>query len=292
LYDSFGNTLGMWGSLAAGNTYRYSSKEVDARSGGYYYGYRWYAPNLQRWMNRDPIGEAGGINLYQFADNNSVNEIDPSGNQIYPYGPNAPSTWPPYSVGMPPRPVPPAPSDPSIPSIGPADPNATPYSESQQTIANDGLLIGSDLYGTQMGNDIADLNASLYSPMLPLPPVGKGMSKCSGFKVTPPNGKFGSGNFGNAMHQIIAQNYQARFPDVRFDFNVNPGQRGVDIIVPDEDVDAVGFKYGEIKPDTTSGQNTLNGQIQNWQNNGTIPPGSTVQPITYDPYGNVGLGFK
>ena len=32
LYDSFGNTLGMWGSLAAGNTYRFSSKEQDVRS--------------------------------------------------------------------------------------------------------------------------------------------------------------------------------------------------------------------------------------------------------------------
>ena len=76
LYDSFGNTLGMWGSLAAGNTYRFSSKEMDARTGQYYYGYRWYDPNLQRWLNRDPIQEAGGINLYGFVGNDPINEVD------------------------------------------------------------------------------------------------------------------------------------------------------------------------------------------------------------------------
>ncbi len=79
LYDSFGNTLGMWGSLAAANPYRYSSKEQDPRSGLYYYGYRWYAPNLQRWVNRDPIEEVGGINLYEYARNRPINIIDSFG---------------------------------------------------------------------------------------------------------------------------------------------------------------------------------------------------------------------
>jgi len=39
--------------------YRFSSKEIHVNSGLYYYGYRWYAPNLQRWLNRDPINELG-----------------------------------------------------------------------------------------------------------------------------------------------------------------------------------------------------------------------------------------
>jgi hypothetical protein len=34
---------------------------------------------LQRWLNRDPIGEAGGINLYGFVANNPVNFVDPHG---------------------------------------------------------------------------------------------------------------------------------------------------------------------------------------------------------------------
>ena len=38
-----------------------------------------YDPNLGRWLNRDPLGEAGGINLHQFVGNNPVNRIDPDG---------------------------------------------------------------------------------------------------------------------------------------------------------------------------------------------------------------------
>jgi len=69
----------MWGSLAAANTQRFSSKEQDPRSGLYYYGYRWYDPNLQRWLSRDPIQERGGINLYGFVRNSPINWIDPLG---------------------------------------------------------------------------------------------------------------------------------------------------------------------------------------------------------------------
>jgi len=71
----------MWGTLATANTYRYSSKEIDPQSGIYYYGYRYYEPNLQRWLNRDPIGEWGGINLYRYVRNNPINYRDPFGLQ-------------------------------------------------------------------------------------------------------------------------------------------------------------------------------------------------------------------
>jgi len=56
LYDPFGNSLSLSGPLASANTYRFSSKEWNDNAGLYYYLYRFYDPNLQRWPNRDPIG--------------------------------------------------------------------------------------------------------------------------------------------------------------------------------------------------------------------------------------------
>jgi len=79
LYDSFGNTLAKCGLLADVNIYRFSSKEWNANSGLYYYLYRFYDPSLQRWLNQDPIGERGGLNLYAYVGNNPVNYIDPNG---------------------------------------------------------------------------------------------------------------------------------------------------------------------------------------------------------------------
>jgi len=45
-------------------------------SGVRYYGFRYYAPGLGRWLNRDPILENGGINIYEFCDNNGVRTVD------------------------------------------------------------------------------------------------------------------------------------------------------------------------------------------------------------------------
>jgi RHS repeat-associated protein len=79
LYDPFGNTLSFSGPLADANTYRFSSKEWNANCGLYYYLYRFYDPNLQRWPNRDLMGERGAFNLYEYVVNNPVNMDDPLG---------------------------------------------------------------------------------------------------------------------------------------------------------------------------------------------------------------------
>jgi RHS repeat-associated protein len=85
LYDPFGNTLAKTGPLADANVYRFSSKAIHEASGLYYYGYRFYAPNLQRWVNRDPIQESGGINLYGFVGNRPVYGVDSFGFEITSY---------------------------------------------------------------------------------------------------------------------------------------------------------------------------------------------------------------
>jgi RHS repeat-associated protein len=61
---------------------QFSTKPYDDKTGLSYYGYRFYAPALGRWMTRDPIGERGGINLYGFVDNNPINYVDPDGRVI------------------------------------------------------------------------------------------------------------------------------------------------------------------------------------------------------------------
>ena len=52
---------------------------LEPLTGDYYFGHRYYNPNLQRWLNRDPLGEAGGINLYDYVGNNPVNWVDSNG---------------------------------------------------------------------------------------------------------------------------------------------------------------------------------------------------------------------
>lgn len=41
-----------------------------------YYNYRYYNSTDGRWINRDPIAEEGGWNLYGFVENNSILEMD------------------------------------------------------------------------------------------------------------------------------------------------------------------------------------------------------------------------
>jgi RHS repeat-associated protein len=78
-YDPFGRLIGTPTGLAARNTQRFSSKEWHNASGFYAFGYRFYDPATQRWLNRDPIGEEGGVNLYGYVENDPINFIDPLG---------------------------------------------------------------------------------------------------------------------------------------------------------------------------------------------------------------------
>ena len=75
-YDAFGKLIAKSGPLADFFRHRFSTKYFDAESNLYYYGYRFYHPALMRWLNRDPIEEDGGENLYGFCGNNPISQYD------------------------------------------------------------------------------------------------------------------------------------------------------------------------------------------------------------------------
>ncbi|MDD1005145.1 RHS repeat-associated core domain-containing protein [Pseudomonas sp. TNT2022 ID642] len=80
-YYPFGETA--WMAPDSETTYRfirYSGKEMDV-SGLYYYGARYYAPWLQRWVSADPAGDVDGLNLYGFVRNNAMTYVDRTGNE-------------------------------------------------------------------------------------------------------------------------------------------------------------------------------------------------------------------
>ncbi len=84
-YDPYGNELVASGVAAASNPYRFSTKYLDSEFNLYYYGFRYYDPETGRWLNRDPIQENGGINLYSFVFNKPINFTDPFGLALYAF---------------------------------------------------------------------------------------------------------------------------------------------------------------------------------------------------------------
>ena len=84
-YAPFGGLVSQSGPLAEINLYRFSSKEFHQPSGLIYYGYRFYDPNLQRWLNRDPSGSKDGPNLFAFCHNGAINGIDAWGLEWSPW---------------------------------------------------------------------------------------------------------------------------------------------------------------------------------------------------------------
>ena len=82
-YSPFGEVLLKDGAFTS--RYQFSSKEYDASTGLNYYGYRFYSPELGRWVSRDPIREAERfidlMNLYRFGMGDPMNKVDALGLQ-------------------------------------------------------------------------------------------------------------------------------------------------------------------------------------------------------------------
>jgi RHS repeat-associated protein len=78
-YDPFGRTVAQSGSYTDQNLWRFSTKQIESSWDLYYYGHRFYSPNIHAWLSRDPIGEEMYPNLFVFCSNDPVDDFDSFG---------------------------------------------------------------------------------------------------------------------------------------------------------------------------------------------------------------------
>ena len=98
LFDSLGSVIGLTDSSGnlveayrynmygqplqastVGNPYMFTSRRFDSETGLYYYRNRYYSPQLRRFIEPDPIGFEGGMNLYAYVGDDPANAVDPIG---------------------------------------------------------------------------------------------------------------------------------------------------------------------------------------------------------------------
>jgi RHS repeat-associated protein len=87
-YDPFGEITNKSGNIYNPFTYVGGRGVMDEGNGLYFMTHRHYDAKTGRFLQRDPAGFVGGVNVYAYVANNPVNAIDPSGlyregNSIY-----------------------------------------------------------------------------------------------------------------------------------------------------------------------------------------------------------------
>jgi RHS repeat-associated protein len=76
------NTYDEYGVPGAGNVgrFQYTGQVWLSELGLYHYKARLYSPALGRFLQTDPVGYEGGINLYGYVGDDPINAMDPTGN--------------------------------------------------------------------------------------------------------------------------------------------------------------------------------------------------------------------
>ena len=65
------------------NPFKFNGKELDAETGLYYYGARYYDPKLSGWLSLDPLAEDyPSMSPYAYCTNNPIKYIDPNGKEV------------------------------------------------------------------------------------------------------------------------------------------------------------------------------------------------------------------
>ncbi|WP_439183391.1 RHS repeat domain-containing protein [Carboxylicivirga taeanensis] len=81
-YFPFGETFIEERTDAEYTAYLYNGKELDAETGLYYYGARYYDPRISMWYGVDPLtGKYPNHSPFEYTFNNSLNVIDPDGKE-------------------------------------------------------------------------------------------------------------------------------------------------------------------------------------------------------------------
>jgi RHS repeat-associated protein len=78
-YDPYGRIISQTfapGSSPLPFSLGFQSKYYDSEFQCYYFGFRYFDPATCRWLNRDPLGESGGYNLYAYCNGDPINGMD------------------------------------------------------------------------------------------------------------------------------------------------------------------------------------------------------------------------